>query len=60
MSCAREWTLDCLFHQPPKFYNIIFLFVALKTLATLLNFEWYVHKVKCLNVSTFNCNLQKG
>ena len=26
----------------------------------LLNFDWFVHKVECPNVSTINCNLENG
>ena len=26
----------------------------------LINFDWLVHKIECLNVSTTKCILQKG
>ena len=26
----------------------------------LMNFDWLVYSVDCLNISTTNCNLQKG
>ncbi len=44
----------------PKVYNNVFLFVGLTNLGTLLNFDWLIHQVECLNVSTTNFNLQKG
>ena len=34
---------DNLLHQSPKFYNNVFLFVGLKTLGTLVNFDWLIH-----------------
>ena len=43
----------------PKFYNNGFLFVSLTTLGTSVNFDWFVHKVECSNVSTTVFNLQK-
>ena len=40
----------------PKFLYY-FLFVGLKTLGTLVNFDWLIHKVECSNFSVTNFNL---
>ena len=37
-----------------------FLFVGLTTLGTFLKFDWLVHEDECSNVTTINCNMQKG
>ena len=44
--------MGCLFHLSPKFFNNVFVFVRLKTLGTLVNFDWLVNQVECSNVST--------
>ena len=44
----------------PQIYNNVFLFVCLTTLGTFLEFDCFVHYVKCSNVSTTNCNVKKG
>ena len=35
---GREGTIGCLLHKSPKFYNIVFLFVGLRTLETFIKF----------------------
>ena len=35
-------------------------FVNMKEVPTILNFDWYIHQIECLNVSSSDCNLQKG
>ena len=35
----------------------VFFFVDLTILGTVVNFDWLVHLVDCLNVLTNNCNL---
>ena len=57
---GREGTLICLLHLSPKFYYNVFLFVGLTTLETFIKFDWLVYQFECPNVSTSNCNLQKG
>ena len=41
------------------FNTLPFLFVGLTTLGTFIE-SWFVYSVECPNVSTINCNLQKG
>ena len=45
-------------HQPPKFYNTVFLFVANKLWGLQLNFNCPVHQFMCTNISTTYLNLQ--
>ena len=44
---------------PKVLYNF-FLFVGLTTLGSLMYFYWLIHSIKCPDVSTTNCNLQKS
>ena len=52
--------LAVFYTSPLSFLKSIFLFVGLQLWGLLLNFDWFVHQVKCLNVLTTNYNLQKG
>ena len=57
---GREGTSGCLLHLSPKFYYVVFLFFVLTTLGTFNGIDLLINLVKCPNVSTINCNLQKG
>ena len=41
--------MGCLLHKSTKFYNNVFLFVGLTTLATFTEFDWFIK----LSVQTF-------
>ena len=49
--------MDCLFHQSPKFYNNVLVYIVLTTLGT---FGQLVNQVQFLYVTTKNFNLREG
>ena len=52
---GRKGTINCLLHWSQKFsYSLDY-----QLWGPLMNFNWFIHKVQCQNVSTNNCNLQK-
>ncbi len=56
MCPEREGTMGC-YTSSQSLYNEVFLFVGLRTLGTLVNFDWFVSSVECSEVSTTNFNL---
>ena len=52
--------MACLLHWSLKSYNNVSLIVGSTTLGNLVNFDWLLNKIECLNVSTTCANLQNG